>query len=73
MEAGHRMDDVDNCGNTPLLWLQADGKECLDILLANGADINATDKAGLTLLYWVVTNQKARRVKCEGPAGLLDD
>jgi ankyrin repeat protein len=60
VEAGHNMNDPDNQGNTPMLWLSAEGKECLDILLSHGADINAPDKNGLTLLYWVVTTQRVR-------------
>lgn len=60
-ECGHDMTARDNNSNPPMLWcMDPEGLGCIDELLACGADINITDKCGLTLLYWVVTSQLVR-------------
>jgi 3-oxoacyl-(acyl-carrier-protein) synthase len=67
IQAEHKMEDPDQGGHVPLLWLQRDGFECLEVMLREGADVNAVDWRGRTVLFWFQTSHANEKVvgRCE--------
>ena len=59
---------------TPLIYLalQSDNISSLEYLLKNGADINASDKIGITALYGAVFMSKTKKDKIKFVKLLLD-
>ncbi|MHC4582860.1 MAG: ankyrin repeat domain-containing protein, partial [Planctomycetota bacterium] len=60
VKEGRNVDEKDGCGWTPLHWsLGAGQNQVAELLLANGANVNATTRSGTyawerTLLHWTV-------------------
>lgn len=63
LEAGADPDERDHAGITPMLALHLDGREAMaiiDILLGFGANINAQDRSGASVLTRAVRHQSYR-------------
>lgn len=60
----HLVNSRDSLGRTPLYWAaRADHIEVCEVLLANGADINAATPDGWTPLHTAVYNRKSKAVE----------
>ena len=57
VEVGHRINQMDCTGSTPLLWAALNGHEgAVIILLRRGADPGSPDSAERTPLWWAAWN-----------------
>jgi ankyrin repeat protein len=63
------VDAKDAQGQTPLMLAAAFGSpEALRLLIANGADVNATSNSGVTALHWAVTSVTKTRMLLDANA-----